>query len=157
MESYVINDANIFFDIINLGLIDAFFRLPYKFSTINYVLREVKNVEQYEVLQRYIENGMKIYEVDEVFKLIGANPQLRNQLSVTDKLVILHTKTFEKAMLLTGDMRMRRDAESEGIIVKGILFVFDELVRNGIITDVIACEKLNELMQTNPRLSRSKL
>lgn len=38
------------------------------------------------------------------------------------------------ARLLTGDKTLRTRTEGEGILVSGVLFIFDELMEHGIIT-----------------------
>lgn len=54
--------------------------------------------------------------------------------------------------LLTGDARLRTVAEGEQVVVHGILWVFDELVENEIITCGTARDKLKELVALNCRL-----
>jgi predicted nucleic acid-binding protein len=56
------------------------------------------------------------------------------------------------ATLLTGDNKLRKEAKKGDIDVHGILYVFDLLVKNMIINKNTAVEKLNLLMEQNPRL-----
>lgn len=59
--------------------------------------------------------------------------------------------------MLTGDRRLRKYAESQAIEAHGILFLFDEMVRFGVISPDIAAAKLEELMQQNARLPKSEI
>jgi hypothetical protein len=52
----VINDANIFFDLYNVGLLDEFFQLPFEFHTVELVIYEIKQEEQRAAIQKYIDN-----------------------------------------------------------------------------------------------------
>ncbi len=54
--------------------------------------------------------------------------------------------------LLTGDAALRKHAEQNKIMVHGILWVFDELVDQRIITRIQAHDKLTRLLSINPRL-----
>lgn len=54
--------------------------------------------------------------------------------------------------MLTGDNKLRKTAIKAGTNVSGILYVFDQLVEQNIITPQVACEKLNILRRINHRL-----
>ncbi len=59
--------------------------------------------------------------------------------------------------MLTGDRRLRKYAESQDIEVHGILFLFDEMVRFGVVSSDIAAAKLEQLMQLNARLPKTEI
>lgn len=42
-ESILISDANIFFDLININLIDQFFAVPKKISTTDLIIAEIED------------------------------------------------------------------------------------------------------------------
>jgi hypothetical protein len=58
--------------------------------------------------------------------------------------------------LLTGDAALRRGAQQNQIPVHGILWVFDQLVKQNIITNGNAYDKLSLLLEINPRLPRDE-
>ena len=62
----VVNDTNIFLDLISIGLLDASFELPIKFHTVDYVIEEIINEEQNAEGASLIKEG-KLYvkEFDE--------------------------------------------------------------------------------------------
>ena len=62
----VVNDTNIFLDLISIGLLDASFELPIKFHTVEYVIEEIINEEQNAEVAALIKEG-KLYvkEFDE--------------------------------------------------------------------------------------------
>ncbi|MDE6637914.1 MAG: type II toxin-antitoxin system VapC family toxin, partial [Muribaculaceae bacterium] len=61
------------------------------------------------------------------------------------------------ATLLTGDRQLRRYAEANNVSVRGILFIFDELVANNVISSQQASAKLRELVAINVRLPKSEI
>jgi predicted nucleic acid-binding protein len=52
-------------------------------------------------------------------------------------------------MILTGDNRLRKEAQRQGFEVHGILWVFEQLVNIEVLSPLIASEKLRELMSIN--------
>lgn len=60
-------------------------------------------------------------------------------------------------ILLTVDGRLRKQATANGISVKGILFIFDELLSNDLISFENALEKINFLCEINQRLPPSAI
>jgi hypothetical protein len=59
-------------------------------------------------------------------------------------------------MVLTGDKRLRNEVKSKHIEVHGVLWVFDELLRQEIIDSSQAIFKLEILMKTNLRLPKNE-
>ena len=53
----VVNDTNIFLDLISIGLLDASFELPIKFHTVDYVIEEIINEEQNAEVAALIKGG----------------------------------------------------------------------------------------------------
>jgi predicted nucleic acid-binding protein len=58
---------------------------------------------------------------------------------------------------LTGDRQLRKYAEGKNVAVRGVLFIFDELVAKGIIVEAVAAQKLRELTNVNVRLPKSEI
>lgn len=52
-------------------------------------------------------------------------------------------------MLLTGDGRLRKTAAAEGVTVRGTLWIFDELLRSGKISEDEYREFMMELKRQN--------
>lgn len=47
----VVNDTNIFLDLISVGLLDVVFKLPIKFHTVDYVIAEIADDMQRKSVQ----------------------------------------------------------------------------------------------------------
>jgi len=152
----IVNDTNILIDLANLDLLENMINLPYEFHTIDFVINEIKNPLQLEKIYKIINLGKlkvgitKSNEYSEILKL-----QTKN-LSFQDCSVWYYA-TKIKGILLTGDANLKKLALNNGLNVKGILFIFDELLQNKIIDKKTAFEKLIILEQKNIRLPKSEL
>ena len=59
---------------------------------------------------------------------------------------------LHNGILLTGDGKLRKQSSHDGVEFRGILFIFDHLLLNGLISFEFAILKLNQLYQINDRL-----
>ena len=53
MGKLIVSDANIFIDLISMGLIGDFFLLPFDIMTVDFIMRELKKSRQKEIVQAY--------------------------------------------------------------------------------------------------------
>lgn len=154
----VITDANILIDLINLNLSIALFESNiFEFKTTDFVFEELYE-EQKEKLQFLIEAKQLVVfesnEVDlqEIFKL----KQQTTSLSIQD-CSVWHYASKLKGILLTGDGQLRSHSNRSGIEVRGILFLFDQMLLNKLITYTLAIEKLSHLSKINRRLPKKEI
>ncbi len=146
-----VNDANILFDLIDLGLIHYLFRLEYSFYTTDIVVDEFKNENQKAIIQDFISNAnLLILSIEDINK-IYSEKQKHPKLSVQDCSVLIAAKE-QNALILTGDNHLRKTAIDYQIEVHGILWIFDKLIEKGYISFKLACIKLIELLSFNNRL-----
>lgn len=154
----VVTDVNVFFDIISVNALPEFFALDYEINTTDFVIREILLSEQKEQIESFIRARKLIVihltpdEVEEVetFKL------KRFFKGITDKTVLW--KAFQlKCLLLTGDKKLRSEAEEQGIEVHGSLWVIKMLVENNIITSKKGIDLLNHLKELNGRLPNKEI
>lgn len=141
-----IADANILIDILLLSLDKQFFNLPLDICTTKSVLLELKDSQQ-EVLDHYFKQNL--LKIDDS----PINPELKfsRSLSIADQSV-LSVAFSTKAILLTGDKPVRKWCHKHKIEVHGILWIFDQLLSNGIIDKENGANKLTKLMVINDRL-----
>ena len=140
----LISDANIIIDIIAGGLVDELFMLDYEFGTPDVLYEKELKVQHPEILSA----GLKVIELEPksvdyantVFQA-GSN----NRISLHDCLALSLAKQ-ESCVLLTGDARLRQYAESEGIEVKGTLWLMQQFFDNGLVIANRA-EQAYELMR----------
>lgn len=153
----VVNDTNIFIDLIHADLIDLFFQLPFEVHTTDFVIGEIEEEEQERIVlnliatERLIVTGSNPDEINEIFILHNEV----SQLSVPDCSVWYYSKK-NNFILMTGDGLLRKIAMKDGVDVKGILFVLDELIRFEFLNTFIAAEKLELLIESGSRLPKSE-
>lgn len=152
MKQIAIQDANILIDLVNTGLFGHCLALNYRFSTTDIILAELYD-EQVELIQPHINSGK--------FEIITVSVE---ELLIIQQLTAEETKLSEqdwsavyfaqqkKAILLSGDKRLRTLAEQKSMTVCGILWVLDELVNTGLINHEQACAFLTALLNRNKRL-----
>ena len=127
----IVNDTNIFIDLHSIGLLEALCELPYDIRTVDFVIAEITDPKQSEALSALAREG-----------------QIR---------IVCYYARKHAATLLTGDRQLRRYAEAGNVSVRGILFIFDELVANNAIPSQQAANKLRELIAINVRLPKSEI
>lgn len=150
-----INDANILIDLYKLDLLNEFFELDFEFITSDFVYNELrKKQEQIDGLKLIIEKKLlkiQTFSYDEIMAIESLRARNSAKLSFED-CSVWYLAQVHKAILITGDKLLRKNATKEKIEVRGILFVFNELVNMQIITPKTATRKLNKLMEINNRL-----
>ncbi len=145
-----INDANLFIDLFEIDLIDSFFQLNLEFHTTSLILSEL-DPNQQTYIQKFVKIGkLQIREINiaeiETFKDL---PVQTKKLSINDLSLYFYAFELKECMVLTGDNRLRKEAEKIGFEVHGVLWVFEEIVNHNILEKQIAVQKLEELMKVN--------
>ncbi len=152
----VVNDTNIFLDLISVGLLDVVFKLPIKFHTVDYVIAEITDDMQRKSVMDWASEGIlcvKEFDEKEFAEIIDLYEERSNNVSITDCSVWYYAKKNDYR-LLTGDGKLRNSATADGVIVSGILYLMDILVDCGIVTKSIMAGKLKELYKINKRLPK---
>ena len=155
-EKLIVSDTNIFLDLFDTELLKEFFNLPYEIKTSMLVIGEIKKDEQLQAIKPFIDSKkLKIGDISDeefnscyVLKLVTPG-----DLSIADCSVWRMAKN-DNAKLLTSDAKLRKAAEKDNVEVHGILFVFDEMISNNILSPTKAIEKLDLLKEKNKRFSK---
>ncbi|MFN3379829.1 MAG: hypothetical protein ACK41O_10265 [Runella zeae] len=145
--SRAINDANLFIDLYEVQLTATFFGLPLVFHTTQLILNELED-EQVAQLQPYIQNGslyVRHLSREEIESLDALTPHSR-KLSRQDLSVYFYAREIGKCMILTGDNRLRKEAQRQGFEVHGILWVLEQMVIEALLTPNDAVTALQNLM-----------
>lgn len=149
----IINDANILIDLVHLDLMNEFIQLEIELKTTDFVFEEL-NDNQKIIIKEFINSGkieLIITEEEEDFINITTILENSSGLSFEDCSVWYYARKLD-GILLSGDGRLRKQATANGILVKGILYIFDQLLLNNLISFEYAIEKLEQLYEINPRL-----
>lgn len=161
MEKIVVNDTNVFIDLLDVGLLDKFFLLPWEIHTTDFVMLELLREGQKEAVETYKHAGklnVAEFDFEEVIAINGLHKRFKDNtnVSLTDCSVWYYAKQ-NNYTLLTGDRKLRNSAMNDGVEVRGIIHVFDELVETRTIPSGIAAEKLALLKELNPRLPQNEI
>lgn len=154
----VINDANILIDLVKLELIDAFSKLDFDLHTTDFVLDELNDEQKTPIVN--LNNGKKltVIETTETIDFQGITTILEKStgLSFEDCSVWYYSKKMS-GILLTGDGKLRKQASKDKIEVRGIIYLFDVLLNQKLISFQEAIEKLKQLMLLNNRLPKKEI
>lgn len=155
-KEVVIKDACILFDLIDLGLLAAFYRLDVIVFTTNQVIAEITNNVQLAEVNIYIENGnLKIDDAGS-FELISSIALENSGLSFSDASV-LEVAGRRSACVLSSDKSLRNVSLRNGLVVRGMLWIIEELYNHGLIELNILFEKLNLYPDVNKRAPKKEI
>ncbi len=143
----IITDTNVFFDIMGIGALPEFFALDLEIYTTDFVIQEILESDQQEQIESFIRSkSLNVYKFtgDELVEIMNFQTR-RFFKGITDKTVLW--KSYQlKCPLLTGDKKLRNEAEDLNIEVHGSIWVIEELVGKLIVTKEQAIVKVSELV-----------
>ena len=157
----IVEDTNIIIDLFNTGLLSLCDGMGIEFHTTRYVIGEIREREQVQVLRGFVNNkkllvdGFSGEEYEKLMEFI-AECNGENNLSEADCSVLLLAKRL-KCRLLTSDRKLKRKAEEHGIEVNGFLWLTDLLVEEQIVTEKTMVKHLNRYLETNPRAPENEV
>lgn len=154
----VINDANILIDLVKLKLLEECSNLKFELFSTDFVLEELNQNQRILVDELVINNELTVIRTESDTDFIGISNLQTNSsgLSFEDCSVWYYSKVMN-GTLLTGDSRLRKQARKDGVEVKGIIYIFDELLEQKVITYDIAIKKMKQLLQLNVRLPKEEI
>ena len=156
----VVNDTQILIDMHSCELLELMKSSSIKFHTVDYVLSELQKspYSRPEIDQLVNENILIVhsFDVKDNAELIRFYYQYRQytNLSITDCAVLKYAKDYGYR-LLTGDKKLRNQAENNGVMVSGILYLFDKFLEEKLITPHDMADKLEKLLSINTRLPKN--
>lgn len=158
MEIVVVSDTNIFIDLYKVGLLDEFFSLTFHVHTTDLIVDELKIQEQKRKILGYHQLFVKKFNMREIMELANfqRKVQAMTNVSIQDCSVWVYAQN-NNYTLLTGDGKLRKMAIKEGVTVCGILYIFDKMVEEKLLTPQEACEKIQLLRQLNGRLPSKEI
>ena len=155
----VINDTNILIDLYDAGLLPYCKKLNLDFRTLDVVINEIEDPEQYAAVRSIIDEGtLSVYslsgeQVGTVSQKVAEYNGVCN-LSVEDISVMVYA-IDNNCRLLTGDNTWKDKATLENIKVSGILFLTDMLTRESVVGGDEMITALERLLSSNNRLPKT--
>lgn len=139
-----VKDANVFIDMELMGLFDLWTALGYQTLTTSMIEVELKRGGHAEALAYIATDHIEVLDPDtgevEAFQLA-----LDRGVSVQDASV-LFVAIQRDALLLTGDKRLRMNAELLEVECHGSIWILDQLVQHGKLEGKVAAAKLIRLL-----------
>jgi len=151
-----IKDACIIIDLIELQLIEAFYKLEMVVYTTEPVIAEITEEEQISMLSGYINSGALRIDSEGQFEDVGELTRQNPSLSFADGSV-LEVALRRGCMVLSCDASLRRTASTNSLVVKGVLWIIEELCNEEILTIEAAVEKLELYLLVNKRAPKSEI
>ena len=154
----IITNTNVFFDIISIGALPEFFALDFEICTTDFVVKEILVSNQKEQIESFIRaKKLNVFQIsaDEVEEILNF-PTKRFFKGITDKTVLWKSHQL-KCPLLTGDKKLRNEAEDLKIEVHGSIWVIITLVENGIISKAKGRDLLEQLKLINASLPHDEI
>jgi hypothetical protein len=116
--------------------------------TTRHVWGELES-DQRKVLQQWIESqNLSVIEVEGDLDSLRDNNQLSVGLSIAD-LSVWNVCYEAGAILLTSDGTLRKMAKENKIKTHGLLWIFDQIMKNKILTVEVASKKLQYVFNNN--------
>ena len=141
-------DSNILIDLHNGVILDLLPKLPYRIVVPDAVKAELRCPSPGSVAALGFEIGaLAGPSVLEAYEIRQENPRF----SVADLFALLLARD-RGAMLLTGDGHLRRLARERSLVVHGVLWVLEEMVRLDVLRGQGACEALDAMILAGARL-----
>ncbi|CAN5526103.1 hypothetical protein BH10BAC5_BH10BAC5_04590 [soil metagenome] len=147
-QEIAIKDACILIDLYELNLFDDFFQLDIISYTTPQIISEIKNVEQAIKMLTLVNSCQLKIDSEGDIQAIYEISTMYSALSLAD-CSVLESAARKKAIILSSDGTLRKISNSENLIVRGILWIIEELYNKTIITKQTAIEKLDKYKSIN--------
>ena len=147
-----VKDSSILIDLAEADLLGLWFQLKIETHATDFVLHEVSRGQQWAQISPFVDAGLIQHHATpsaEMSAVVAFSQE--NGISVSDASGVLPAQRLQ-AILLTGDRRMRRTAESAQIEARGLLWIFDLLVERAVLPRHAAAERLARLCSGGSRL-----
>jgi predicted nucleic acid-binding protein len=154
----VITDVSVFFDLFYVQVLPEFFALDLSIHTTNFVYNEIIKEEQIEEFSLF-ERTKKLHIIKitaEEEAEIRALELARSNKSFPDRTVLWKARQLQ-CPLLTCDNKLRKEAEAQGILVHGSIWVVLQLVEGNILTKEAGAKVLEKMKQVNTRLPHDEI
>jgi predicted nucleic acid-binding protein len=148
MSLIYISDTNIWIDFRNAGLLEQMFRLPFTLCCTDFVLYELEDFPHEELLAQGL--LVESFDAGGVQELLTLKIKHGNSSMADVSCYFLAHSTGRP--LLTGDGKLRRQAQKDGLQVRGALWLLDLMVEHHAITPAVASQALENMLWHGARL-----
>lgn len=149
-DKIFINDSCVLFDLIDLNLLQDFFKLEFAFYTTPQVIGEITDESQFTIIKQYIDKNVLLIDSKGSLETIQKLHENYLGLSYVDCSVLELTQRT-KGILLSSDKGLRNITKKNNLDVRGILWIIRELVDHALLSKGNAVQKLSEYPSINVR------
>lgn len=148
----IVVDAGIWIDLHFGGVLAGAFRLSDEFVSPDVILAELVTVDP----QVIIRHGCRVEHLTpDDYGTLQRLVTEHSGPSVSD-LTALLISMREGLMLLAGDSKLRKAAETEGVEVHGILWLLDRMIAETVLSERKAAAALRSMLDCDARLPRDE-
>jgi len=151
-----ITDACIFIDLYDLQLTVQFFSLDIEVHTSIDVVKELFDNQQQMLKAFQSVNKLTVHIIQKSEKIKILSTPYPKSLSDSDKSV-LYLAAKLNAIVISSDRVIRNTAKNNVIPYHGMIWIFDQLVKQNIISKQEASSKLKQLITTNLVFQNNKI
>lgn len=150
---YISSDTNIWIDFKTINAIELPFKLHNHYVMSNDAIQD-ELLSPHELKDELLGLGLIPIELNDSELLLVYQYVFKyTRLSAYDTFAMAIAKN-RNYILLTGDGNVRKAAIAEGVVVKGTLWIFDELFNKGYLTKAEYFQYLKEIQKHNKRQIR---
>jgi hypothetical protein len=149
-----VTDANIFIDLIKLQWLGYLFSIDIEIYTSREIIDEL-NDSQLERITAFVQSrqlavhSFSSEELEEIHTM-----KAPSSLTVEDKSVVYLAKKVDSGVL-SGDNPLKKYCLTNGLEVRGIIWLFDKFLEFNLVTYEMAIKQMNFLLSFNNRLPES--
>lgn len=151
MQTVAVTDANIFIDLIKTDMMHLLFKLDLSIHTTQEVVDELEPYQQEVIYALNKEGSISVYAFSYEELSDIPNQKFPDGLHLADQTVFILAKKID-GILLSGDKKLRKYCERNDILVKGILWIYDEAYEKNLMDATVLVERIKLLMSINKRL-----
>ena len=147
-----VKDACVLIDLANGGLLEAWFQLGIETHTTDLVIRQVRSDAHWQAVSGFVQAGLlKVATLDgpEMERMLEEVGHL--SIGIEDQTALFLAMNL-KAILLTGDRRLRLEGLKRQVEVHGVLWILDQLVAKRVLARKLAAVKLRAMIDHGARL-----
>ena len=135
MKRIIVCDTSCMIPLRKVALLTDILKLPYMFAMPDMLFEDEWSSPSAKEKKALREAGLQVRELAEtaVTRAV-AYFNRHGRLGLNDCFAFVLAEDIENSILLTGDSLLRSVAEETGIEVRGVLWVMDELEKNGIVS-----------------------
>ena len=141
-----VKDANVLIDLVEAALLDLWGVMALEVHVTDLVLAEIRDDKQRGDVDAYVAKfGVTVHELDEGATAECMRMAEQHGMSLADASALRLAKELD-AILLSGDSLLRKTATRDKVEVRGLLWIFDELVKRRALAMAAAAKRLRQVM-----------